>query len=446
MIEDHIQQFRSLIGNYKELHMPTARIQYSYSLSAENTPEIIYTTIYASEKSNDVDFSELEAPETINHPISFRTFLMKKESKEWDSDPTKITMIAFINNITETVQSVLKQWESIKDPLFTFFVFTYGKNVKLNGYKNLQIKVGTPDIKETFNIKDFPSYSILYDSYEITSGLLGECFISSLQNLLNKYSMFEAFYLYSLESPCSIRLFNNSTNKEKEIALSGITVIDFWDNNSQEIFHENLEKNNNINEYKVYVGHNPPGVFCKFSLGPDRLKNPTAEKLKIIDLPTTFIFSNGTVLWKGNRLFTNFNKLLTDLKNGLETDTQPHIIEQQIIEKCKKNYEKEISSLFPHDSDVIIDMKLFFIVDITASKIMDKKCRTKIFGHCKNEEESSKILELFNKLKNSLPNLSYEVSKYHDIFNTTVSQIPENSKNERQDNPIYKEKLAKYKL
>lgn len=429
MIGNYIDEVKNFTKSTKEVLLATARIKYTFSVTNSSIPEQITTLVYGSRVSENPDLAEVQA---LNSQASIfsRTFPNTFPLREWDCTPGKLDILFFLKSITDEDLTKLKLFDSEPTPFFNITLLHSEKKLQ---FERITIKAFTNDLEKKFNISTFPWYSILQDNSEVISGIFDKCNISLLRNLFEQYSPFEAIGLYGLESPCSIVFYNNIKGVEKEIILKeGITVVEFWNNSCIEVFNEKVEGKC----FKVHVGNEIIDNNCKYSLGLQGLSHLTAERLRIIDLPTTFVFNNGVVLWKGNRLMVDFDGMVQDIINDGKYLEKPGENEEEIVRKASKQLVKAKNEVFGEENEALIDLKVFVTVDVTAVKTCMKKISKVLVGHCKNDEEEAKFFELFNSIKGKIKNLKHQCIKSHQIFSTMLTEIPDNQDPVPPENPL----------
>jgi hypothetical protein len=432
MTEIFIEHIKSLIGNAETVAVPNARICYYYSVLASGTsPESVDATVYGLSLPDSQIQLQTEFKSIKNCSVSLNQFPPPSEPKKWEKHPGKVVIIAFINSVTQSILSILAQWDNIINSLLVFFVVVFGKTISLPQFKNINFKKGTTDIKQDFGINGFPKFSVLTELYEIASGDLEKAFIPSLHNLMHKYSVFESVYLYNLDFPFEISVFNTKKQEYKTIALSKLYYIDFWDNKCIETYNRSISTS--IKSYKIYAGIDPCPIQCKYSLGPQGLKSSSIESLKIISLPTTILINNSTIVWKGNRDFEDFPQIIKksvhgDAKEGktyIYTDDYHYIEDSK--HKFYKALEKELS-----ENQGVIDLHLYTLFDTSPFRTCDKKYRTKLVSQCASQADEEKTIRLYDVLKEKLPNLQYECIPCAPPDSFMITEVADTAKIDNQ--------------
>jgi hypothetical protein len=419
MSDTYLSHIKSFTDSIQNINFATSRVQYTSSLLSSTPPYSAAIKLYGFSSQSSPTFSEDKLQSLGQYSLASCIYPSLGAAKVWDTHPGKVVVVGFVNAITDNISSTLQLWDKSQSTDFEFFLLVFGKKAKVPGFKRIKVKTGTEELKENFGIREMPWFCILYESMQMSSGPLKNCSLSTLEGLLTKYSPFEAFCLFDLPSPYSLSLFTITNQEFKEVEMFGMTVIDFFNNDND--FPEEIAEIPNILHYKVYVGSDPSSTGCIYSLGPEGLSHSIAAQLKIFDLPCTYIFSNGVVLWKGNRKFNNISHVLLAFQQGnIEDDAK--IKDEADLYGLVSSVNQEISQETQEDQSIEIDIKMHTLVDITQYRIYTKKFRCELTAHCR-EESDGLIEKVFNKLKNILPNLTLEIRRKEPLFFQT--DIPE---------------------
>ena len=355
--------------------------------------------------------------------------------KKFESVSGKLTIIAFINAVTEAEINTFQLWNNITDEIFNFVIINFSSETLPEELSNFKQILGTEEIKENFEIDIMPWSSILYESYEISSASLQSCNVSFLQKLLNLYSPYESFHIYSLPSLESISVWDYDGQKEKNINLNDTVLLDFWDDSSPEILLDPLSSSTSASYFQIYSGIQTPRKRCRYGLGAQGISHPTATQLKIIEIPTTIILKNGKIIWKGNRQFTNFEKILKSHFDGSNFEIESTKITPEDIENVKVFYHKKVQQL----NDVKIEAHFYSQCEISSYKIHEEKYWGLLKADCKLAEEKIRISKLAEKIKSKLPNFKYFISCDEKIEEKTEKNEEKTEKNDESNSEINSE-------
>lgn len=406
-----LRRIQEFVSQASDLHLAACRVNYDYSLLSPKSIESYKLYLFGVSLTPDVQVNKEKLVDLGHFFLNIRTIPLKIQSKVWDTHPGQYLVIAFIDKVTENITDLLKKWENCKSDHFRFFLIVFNKNLSLPTYENITVKKGKKNIKENFNIPELPWVSVIYDSFEIFKGKLPSFYLSDWEMMHKNYSITEGLLFF--EDTSEVMVFQNMKKKEKRIDLTGLVVLDFFDESVAEASWNNEQLGKKVKYYKIFSGADQKNF--RYTLGEQGLGHPTAEKLKIVDFPSTFVFCNQKLLWRGNKFYVDFNELVKSYAQGTEFNETPWT-ESNI----EKSFHTIKSDLLENES-LLIDVKIEVMATLNSRRIVQKNFRSKLVVCLEEESQKSKIDSIYNALKPILPNLAIEISERQNLFATAIS-------------------------
>ena len=434
-----LRKIQDFVSQASDLHLAECRVNYDYSLLSPKSIESYKLYLFGVSLTPDVQVNKEKLIDLGHFFLNIRTIPLKIQSKVWDTHPGQYLVIAFIDKVTENITDLLKKWENCTSSHFRFFLIVFNKNLSLPAYENITVKKGKKNIKENFEIPELPWVSVIYDSFEIFKGKLPSFYLSDWEMMHKNYSITEGLLFF--EDTSEVIVFQNMKKKEKRIDLTGLVVLDFFDESVAEASWSNEQLGKKVKYYKIFSGADQKNF--RYTLGEQGLSHPTAEKLKIVDFPSTFVFCNQKLLWRGNKFYVDFNELVKSYEQGTEFNEIPWT--ESNIERAFHNIKNDLIE----NESLLMDVKIEVIATLNSRRIVQKCFRSKLVVCLEEESQKSKIDSIYNALKPILPNLTIEISERQSLFATAISshEVPSRKKNEKALKPSnhYKNKIQNLK-
>jgi hypothetical protein len=404
-----LQKIREFVQQASDLHLSACRVNYDYSLMHPKNVESYKINLFGLASHHDLQVNKEKLVDLGHFFLNTRTLQMNLQSKIWDAHPGKFLVIGFIDEVTENVTNVLRRWETCESDDFAFFLITLKKNLVLPSFEKIVIKKGKKQLRENFSVPELPWVSLVYDSFELYKCKM-ECFyVPDWEKMIKKYSIVEGLLFF--EETSEVLVYHNTKKRQKKIDLSGIVVLDFFDESCQDLFFNDENLGKKVKYYKIYSGIE--GKNFRYSLEDKGFSHPTAEQLRIIDFPCTFVFCNQKLLWRGNKFYCSFNSLIRSYSEGSE------YCESLSSERTVREAFDRLKPSF-HLESFILDVKIDVLLTLTSKKTLEEKIKTKLIVSIDEEDEKSRLEALQNSLKPILPNLSVEISPRRKLFNTSI--------------------------
>ena len=413
-----LEKIQKFVQQASDLHLSGCKVNYDYSLLNTGPADSYKLNLFGMTSSQDFQVNKENLSNLGHFFLQIKSFDLKFESKVWDTNAGKFLIIGFIDELTEDVQNILRKWEICENPKFGFFLIVLKKDLALQKFEKIVVKKGKKQIRENFKVKELPWVSVVYESYEVFKGKMEKFYLPDWENFTMKYSVIETLSFFVEYN--EILVFNCIKKTEKKIDLSGIVVIDFFDESCQQTYMQDEDLvGKKVKYYKVYSG--VEGGNFRYSLETLGLQHPTAEKLYLIDCPSTFIFCNQRLMWRGNKFYEDFPLLLSTYTDGTHYATFPATEEGLVF-----NFNEMKNSLIQDDADLLIDVKLDVLVYLNSWEIFEKKFRSRLVVCLDEESEKFKAEKLFDRLKSVLPNLHLEITERKNLFTTAYEPLNSN--------------------
>jgi hypothetical protein len=423
MLEKYLESSKEALNKFS-IFSPTLRLKYRKTVTPGQSDESVSGIIYGTSPGQIPENSKAILKEHPDLNLSLKLFPDQMHKILWNSTPGKLSIIAFVNSLTEEDKKVLKNWENDLHQDLQVFVVDFTAEKITGDSVPFKVLDGTDEIKDSFKISEFPWCSVVYDSYEVVSCGLKSMSLKLLSKLLDMYTKYESIQIYSLPALKHLSLWDYEKRKEKKISVYGTIVLDFWDDSCIDFMLQDQSDAGLVRYYKIYAGSQTPTQKSKYGLGIQGIDHPTATELKIIDVPTTVILANGTIIWKGNKLYVDFKSILEAHLNKTELELQSEIITQADLEPIIQNYRVKTLDIYENNQDIDITLEINAECELDVHKVYQEKYRSVLISNCKNKSEKNLVLGLYESLKAQLPNLRYTIN------------VEENQKdNESLDNP-----------
>lgn len=412
-----LEKIQKFIQQASDLHLSGCKVNYDYSLLTTGPADSYKLNLFGMTSSPDFQVNKENLSNLGHFFLQIKSFDLKYESKVWDTYPGRFLVIGFIDEATEDVLNTLRKWENCENPRFGFFLIVLKKDLVLQKFEKIVVKKGKKQVKDNFKVGELPWVSVVYESYEVFKGKIEKFYLPDWENFTTRYSVIETLSFFVEYN--EIAVFNCIKKTEKIIDLSGIVVIDFFDESCQHTYAQDEDLGKKVKYYKVYSG--VEGGNFRYSLENLGLQHPTAEKLYLIDCPSTFIFCNQKLMWRGNRFYENFPLLLSTYTDG------SHYANMSTTEESLvKNFNEIKNSLIQDEVDLLIDVKLDVLVYLSSWEILEKKFRSRLVVCLDEEGEKFKAEKLFDSLKSVLPNLHLEITERQNLFTTAYEPVSGN--------------------
>lgn len=406
-----LEKIQEFVQQASEFRMSGCKVNYDYSLLATSSINSYKLNLFGMTSSPEFQLNKENLSGLGHYFLQVKRFDLIFQSKVWDTNPGKFIIIGFIDEVTEDVLDTLKKWENCENPKFSFFLIVFKKDLVLQKFEKIEVKKGKKQVKENFQVGELPWVSVVYESYEVFKGKLEKFYLPDWESLSEKYSVIETLSFFVEYN--EIVVYNSIKKREKAIDLSGVVVIDFFDESCQDVYLDEQHFDKNLRYYKVYAG--VENQYFKFTLENLGLQHGTAEKLFLIDCPCTFVFCNQKLMWRGNKFYEDFSSLLSFYTEG------SHYSPQNTTEEALQNSFAELKdSIFQEDLNILIDIKLEVLLYLSSYEIHQKKFRSRLIMCLEDESEKIKVEKIHDKLKPILPNLNLELTQRQNLFNTAL--------------------------
>lgn len=413
-----LEKIQEFVQQANEFRLSGCKVNYDYSLLTTSSINSYKLNLFGMTSSPEFQLNKDNLSGLGHFFLQVKRFDMIYQSKVWDTNPGKFIIIGFIDEVTEDILDTLKKWENCENPKFGFFLIVFKKELVLQKFEKIVVKKGKKQVKENFQVNELPWVSVVYESYEVFRGKLEKFYLPDWERFSEKYSVIETLSFFVDYN--EIVVYHSIKKKEKVIDLSGIVVIDFFDESCQDVYLDEQHFDKNLKYYKVYAG--VENQYFKFTLENLGLQHGTAEKLFLIDCPCTFIFCNQKLMWRGNKFFEDFSSLLSFYTDGSHYSV-PNTTEEALLH----SFAELKDSIFQEDLNILIDIKLEVLVYLSSWEVQQKKFRSRLIMCLEDESEKTKVEKIHDKLKTVLPNLNLELTQRQNLFSTALEQPINNS-------------------
>ena len=450
MLENYLDLSKSILEKCEVVYSPIIRLtSYSNIVSPESAPALtgcIYGSSTSQEPPPDLTDS-LSSFKDIQ--LSLKLFEDLGPIRNLSTSPGKVSVIAFISTISPEEQAVFDVWNSLSSPELEFIIVnntTLDLPEELSQYKSIP---ASEELLQGFNIAQLPWISVIHQSHEIFSGVLSGFRASLLDKLLALYPLYDSLHLFGLSPIENLSVWDYENRKGKEISLTGTVILDFWDENCLDMNADPLSSNNSFTYFQIYSGTQTPRKQCRYGMGVQGLSHPTILTLKVVELPTTIIFSNGSVIWKGNRLFLDFSRIVEAHLQGTELVVEKNSVSPQELSEISKDFNEKISEAWGDSLNFKIELWFYAQSDVNMYKNYEERYRAALRAECQTLEDKKKLSEIGERLKPRLPNLKFFIkcaeqgrSIAEDEIFTKTDEIPA----EDTENNLEENKESEYKV
>ena len=434
MLEKFLPSCQLLLEKSDSLFSPTVRITQKTEIKAGELQKSVFSVLYGS--STDVDADALTAllPEFTDLNVSLKIFDKLENKRALPLQSSKIVIIGFINEITEAETKTLRNWLSFTSDLFHFILIT-DKELELpEELSGFEVIRDSSELKDEFKVGDFPWASVVYQNFEILAGEFNSIGVDVLQKLLGLYSFYEALMIFSMGRLENLLVWDYEGKKEKVIQTDQTVILDFWDDSCTESLSSPLSSNSSFSYFQVYAGSQTPRKRCRYGLGVQGILHQTSVKLRLIDVPTTVLINNGMVIWKGNRHFIDFSKLVTAFLNSSELEFEISRMSEGELEEIVEKINEKIK-----EDGSCVDFMFWAQVEVGKERKLDEKYRAVVDLQGKGKEEKEKLGGLIEEIKKKIQNLVVLREDYDE--NMMVTEVEDKKTQEEvlnQDDSVMK--------
>ena len=450
MLESYIDLSKEILGKCEAVYSPTLRLTSCSNIASSETDLSLAGIIYGSYPSQE---SPPELTESITSfkdlKLDLKIFTDIGPVRNITTTVGKVSVIIFISTISAEEQAAFELYNSLSSPELEFIIVnnsTVDLPEDVSHYKSIPC---TEELLQGFTITKLPWISVIYQSHQIFSGSLGEFRASLLDKLLALYPVYDSLHLFALSPIENISVWDYENKKGKEISLQGTIVLDFWDENCLDMVADPLSSSNSLTYFQIYTGSQTPRKQCRYGMGVQGLSHPTILELKIVELPTTIIFSNGSVIWKGNRLFLDFSKILQAHVQGTELVFEKTSVTTQELSIITEDFKKQINENWGNSLGIKAELLFYAQFDIDTYKSYEERYRSALRAECQTLEDKKKLIEIGENLKLKLPNFKYFINCVEqgkniadDELITKTDEVP----TEKSDAKLEENKESEYKV
>ncbi|CAG9324618.1 unnamed protein product [Blepharisma stoltei] len=436
MLDSHIEPLQVILRESEQLGAlsPFARLNYRYSTSdkgkEKDATSILVTAAsqqgaeqlrraLAAKRRNDISLHVY--PDLPQIPSFLSCVDDRTNNNILDDVDGKLHVLMFMNDVKENKQ-LLAQLNDLQELKIELHLCVFGIDIQKvrdqtnkNKWSKFRIcRTGgqkqEKEMAKELGIDRFPYGLLFYNKRIVSKGALNIADIEKALQHLNKLNMFEAVNLISLPNLQGCEVWDSQQKRDVNVMLEGEVVLEFWDHTCEDVLHDkdqliqNSQYLRGMRFIQVYAGSSKQTLKTGFRLKHLGLEHPTAKKLQIFELPCTFVLSGGRIIWKGNRQFANFPKVIENLKRNRPLEEASPIF-KDAWKKLKETALKALNEVYAGDKANTPTIQFHAQTDVFCQARSAERYKSYIAANIANDRQKDLAIRLFNALEKKLPNL-----------------------------------------